>query len=132
MSDAVKIVEKVAWILRDGDGRVLVARSHGKDAYYLPGGKPEPGETERDALVREIREELGVDLVPETVAPAFTVRAAAHGKDAGTEVRMACYTAGHRGTLEPLAEIAELAWLDPAAAAPVSGATRVALDRLLP
>ncbi|MER5784249.1 NUDIX domain-containing protein [Streptomyces mobaraensis] len=131
MSDAVKVVEKVAWILRDGDGRVLVARSHGKDAYYLPGGKPEPGESDRDALVREIREELGVELVPETVAPAFTVRAAAHGKDAGTEVRMACYTAGHRGTPEPHAEIAELAWLDPAGPAPVSGATRAALDRLL-
>ncbi|WP_312018506.1 NUDIX domain-containing protein [Streptomyces sp. I05A-00742] len=124
------VIEKVAWIHREDGGRVLVARSRGKDAYYLPGGKPEPGESDREALVREVREELGVDLVPDTVTPAFTVRAAAHGKPGGTEVRMACYTADHRGTPEPRSEIAELAWLDPAGPAPVSRATRAALDRL--
>ncbi|MFD0385095.1 NUDIX domain-containing protein [Streptomyces stramineus] len=94
------MIEKVAWILSQ-DGRVLAARSRGKDAYYLPGGKPEPGETAHEALIREVREELGVELLPGTIAPAFRVRAPAHGAPDGSEVRMACYTAGHRGTPAP-------------------------------
>ncbi|GHG61792.1 NUDIX hydrolase [Streptomyces griseocarneus] len=125
------MIEKVAWI-RLENGRVLAARSRGKDAYYLPGGKPEPGESAHEALIREIREELGVDLLPETIAPAFTVRAPAHGAPAGTEVRMTCFTADHSGTPAPRGEIAEVAWLSPADRARTSRATRAALDRIWP
>ncbi|MDQ3403632.1 MAG: DNA mismatch repair protein MutT, partial [Actinomycetota bacterium] len=38
------IIDKVAWI-RIERGRMLCARSRGKDAYYLPGGKREHGES---------------------------------------------------------------------------------------
>ncbi|WP_425586024.1 NUDIX hydrolase [Streptomyces thioluteus] len=59
----------MAWI-RIEHGRLLATRSHGRSRFYLPGGKPEPGETAGQALVREIREELGVALDAATVTPA--------------------------------------------------------------
>ena len=50
------------------DGRLLAARRSAPPElagrWELPGGKVEPGETPKDALVRELREELGVDAEP--------------------------------------------------------------------
>lgn len=43
------------------DGRLLLCRAKGGKSTYLPGGHIEFGETGRNALVREVREELGVD-----------------------------------------------------------------------
>ena len=43
------------------DGRLLLCRAKGGRSTYLPGGHVEFGETGRAALVREVREELGVD-----------------------------------------------------------------------
>ena len=57
------LIDKSAW-LHLHDGRILSTRSRGKDRYYLPGGKREPGETDADTLLREIREELTVTLDP--------------------------------------------------------------------
>ena len=43
------------------DGRLLLCRAKGGGSTYLPGGHIEFGETGRAALVREVKEELGVD-----------------------------------------------------------------------
>jgi 8-oxo-dGTP pyrophosphatase MutT (NUDIX family) len=43
------------------DGKILLCRAKGGKSTYLPGGHIEFGETGRDALVREVKEELGVD-----------------------------------------------------------------------
>lgn len=64
----------VAVALIDGDGRVLVQqRPPGKPMaglWEFPGGKIEAGETPEAALVRELSEELGIDVEAACLAPA--------------------------------------------------------------
>lgn len=105
-----RLIDTVAWVLTV-DGRILCARSRGKDVFYIPGGKREPGESSLDALLREVKEELTVDLVPETVRHIGTYEAQAHAQADGVRVRMSCYTARHHGTPMASSEIEELDWL---------------------
>ncbi len=64
----------VAVALVDVDGRVLLQeRPAGKSMaglWEFPGGKIEPGETPEAALVRELKEELGIDTETSCLAPA--------------------------------------------------------------
>ncbi|HEX6356304.1 NUDIX domain-containing protein [Actinophytocola sp.] len=103
-------IDKIAWIHLD-DGRILSTRSRGKNVYYLPGGKREPGETDVDTLVREVDEELAVTINPATAEHLGTFEAQAHGHADGVLVRMTCYTAHHEGTPVPSNEIEEIGWL---------------------
>jgi 8-oxo-dGTP pyrophosphatase MutT (NUDIX family) len=50
----------VSVAIRDGAGRVLLARHVEGDAWLLPGGAIEPGEVPADAALREAREEVGL------------------------------------------------------------------------
>jgi 8-oxo-dGTP diphosphatase len=103
-------IDKLAWI-HLVDGRLLAARSRNKDVYFIPGGKREEGESDVDALSREIREELSVELQPDTIRLLGVFEAQAHGRDEGVMVRMTCYTGEYHGKLQPAAEIEEIAWL---------------------
>ena len=103
-------VHKSAWILIE-NGRILSTKSRGKSVFYLPGGKPEANESPENALVREIKEELTVDLVPETINLMGIFEGQAHGRDVGVKVVMTCFTASYQGKLQPANEIAEIAWL---------------------
>ncbi|MEV4058221.1 NUDIX domain-containing protein [Amycolatopsis sp. NPDC049688] len=123
------MIDKIAW-LHLVDGRILSTRSRGKNVYYLPGGKREPGETDAETLVREIREELDVEITEDSIAAAGTFEAQAHGHAAGTLVRMTCYTAGYRGTLEASSEIEEIAWLGYADRGRVSAVDQLIFDHL--
>ena len=107
----MKEIDKIALIYLK-DGKVLSSLSKGKDTYYLPGGKREGSETDEETLIRECKEELSVDILPETINYFGTFQAQAHGKSEGILVRMTCYTANFIGELIPNSEIRELKWLD--------------------
>jgi 8-oxo-dGTP pyrophosphatase MutT (NUDIX family) len=105
------LIDTVA-LLHVHDRKVLVARSRGKDRWYLPGGKREPGETDEETLRREVREELSVDVLPGTMHHVGTYEGIAHGQQPGTRVRMACYAAEWSGQLRPSGEIEQLDYLE--------------------
>ena len=110
MRTAMTTIDKIAWIHLD-HGKILSTRSRSKDAYYIPGGKREPGETDLDTLVREIDEELTVTINAATARYLGTFQAQAHGHAEGVTVQMTCYTADHHGTPAPSSEIEEISWL---------------------
>jgi len=89
-------------------GRVLAARRSAPAAvagrWEFAGGKVEPGETTAEALVRELREELGVETRALARIPgAWPVRA---------DLELQIWTAELlSGTPEPLQDHSELRWL---------------------
>lgn len=123
------MIDKVAWLYLE-DGRVLGTRSAGKDTFYLPGGKREPGESDVETLVREIREELSVEIDAASARHVGTFEAQAHGHTSGVTVRMTCYTASFEGEPVASAEIEELAWLTTADADRISPVDRIIFAHL--
>ncbi len=70
---SVRLVLVAACALIDPDGRVLIAqRPQGKSMaglWEFPGGKVEAGERPEQSLIRELREELGIVVKEECLAP---------------------------------------------------------------
>lgn len=65
------VIPCVGAVIADSLGRLLlIQRGHepGAGLWSLPGGRVEPGETDAAALVREMREECGLDVVPGELA----------------------------------------------------------------
>jgi 8-oxo-dGTP diphosphatase len=106
-------IEIVAAVIRDAAGRLLLVRKYATRAFMQPGGKREPGEDDLSALSRELCEELG--CVMTSASPLGVFRAPA-ANEAGQEVVAAVYDTVIAGVPAARAEIAELVWLDPAAA----------------
>jgi len=73
-ADKKAIEVSAALIFRDG--KLLIAQRHAKahlgGLWEFPGGKREPGETFEECLVREIREELGVEISVEKLFEELT------------------------------------------------------------
>ena len=114
------------------DRRVLVVRPDDSDAFYLPGGKPEPGETYAEAAARETAEEVGLPVDPAGLTLFTEIDAPAHNRPAGTRVRLICFVGGPDDG-EPAAanEIAELDWFTSADAGRCAPAIRLLLAALV-
>lgn len=102
-----------ACALVDADGRVLIARrpAHKDMAglWEFPGGKVHAGERAEIALIRELKEELGIDVTEACLAP---LTFASHGYEA-FDLLMPLYVCRRwSGTVTPI-EGQDLKWVKP-------------------
>lgn len=103
-------IDKMAWI-EIKNRKILSTRTKGKDTFYFPGGKRDTNETDEQALIREIKEELTVDLLPQTIRFFGKFEAQAHGFPTGINVLMTCYSSDYVGNISTSSEIEEIDWL---------------------
>jgi 8-oxo-dGTP diphosphatase len=88
-------------------GRLLVvSKKAAPDVFYLPGGKPEPGESMRQALARELDEELGVVPVGMRLLGSVNEVAAIER----VPMWMTVFATGLDAEPRPAAELAALGW----------------------
>jgi 8-oxo-dGTP diphosphatase len=71
----MKIIHKVAAVVIQ-DNKFLMVRKKGKDIWTSLGGHMEAGETEEQALIREVKEEMGCDSIIEGKLGDFEAPAA--------------------------------------------------------
>lgn len=109
------VIHVSAVVLRNFSGAVLTVRKAGTERFMLPGGKPEAGENPAETALRECSEELGVDLDRGRLREVgvFRTRAA---NEPGHDVQANVFEHPALVSARPASEIAELRWLDPAAA----------------
>jgi 8-oxo-dGTP pyrophosphatase MutT (NUDIX family) len=66
------VVPSVTAVVPDDDGRILLIHKTDNDLWALPGGGHDKGESIRDTVVREVKEETGYDVEPYTIVGTYT------------------------------------------------------------
>ena len=107
-------IQIVAALISDDEGRVLLVRKRGTQAFMQPGGKRDVGEDDIAALSREIAEELGCGVVIDSIRPLGEFDAVA-ANEPGFFVHANLYRLDVRGEIVPSQEIEQAIWIDPAA-----------------
>jgi 8-oxo-dGTP diphosphatase len=109
----MRLLLVAAVALVDADGRVLIAqRPNGKDMaglWEFPGGKVEAGERPEETLIRELHEELGIDVKEDCLAP---LTFASHAYD-GFHLLMPLYICRRWDGFVQAREAQNLRWVRP-------------------
>jgi 8-oxo-dGTP diphosphatase len=104
MTDNHIVVAAVALVR---DGHVLTVRKRGTHRFMLVGGKLEPGESARDAALRETREEVGLRIEEATLLGEFHSEAA---NEPGHTLHSTVFLVESDAEPVASAEIAEVRW----------------------
>jgi 8-oxo-dGTP diphosphatase len=125
-----RTIKVVAALIRDQDGRVLLVRKRGTQAFMQPGGKRDSGEDDIAALSREVAEEIGCGVVAASWRALGEFDAIA-ANEPGFRVQANVYAVDVTGEITPSREIDAVIWIDPAAPPdiPIAPLTR---DHILP
>lgn len=113
-ANSIKVA--VSALVRDSAGRILMIHRTDNDKYSIPGGGQEVGETVAQAVVREVKEETGIDVEVTQLVGVFSDPAHVIAYDNG-EVRQEysiCFRAKPiSGDLRTSSESKEVAWVEP-------------------
>lgn len=98
--------------LFNAQGQLLTVRKRGTQAWMLPGGKRDGDETPLQALLRELQEELQLDMAAQDFSPLGSFSASA-ANEADTQVHAHVFVAHAplQHAVHPAAELAALQWL---------------------
>jgi 8-oxo-dGTP pyrophosphatase MutT (NUDIX family) len=66
------VVPSVVAAVTDLNGRILLIHKTDNQLWALPGGGHDPGESIRDTVIREVKEEAGYDVEPHTIVGTYT------------------------------------------------------------
>ena len=102
-----KIYKAALALIRNN--KVLMSKNFYIDKYYIPGGTIEENETEVETLIREIKEELSVDIIKDSLKFLGTYEdiATTH-PDSIVQIRL--YLGDVIGELKPSNEVEKLRW----------------------
>lgn len=103
MTETVKL--PTAGLLVIQNKQLLLAFSRNKQAWYLPGGKIDKGETAISGLIREIKEELNLAIDPSELSYYCHISATAYGENNNLIMEQDCYLYELRENINPSNEI---------------------------
>ena len=73
VGNTLLLVPAAVACIRDEEGRILLLRrSDGENLWGFPGGAMEPNERAADAVVREVREEINLDVEPQALIGVYS------------------------------------------------------------
>lgn len=130
------VISIAAAIIRDETGRFLLVRKSGRDLFMLPGGKIEPDETPVQSLVRELEEEIALDI-PVTLPAFFQTMSAPAAFEDGATVTADLFEINFRDLTQasqPMAshEIEEVQWVAyPDTKVPLANLAHCVLDAII-
>lgn len=105
------VLRIAAAIITDATGRTLLVRKRGTTAFMQAGGKIEPGESALQALTRELREEVGLDVDLDTTEYLGSFRADA-ANEPDTVIRAEVFAMTIDRIVVPSEEIEQVIWIE--------------------
>jgi DNA polymerase-3 subunit epsilon len=105
------VLRVAAAIITDAAGRTLLVRKQGTTAFMQAGGKIEPGESALDTLVRELREEVGLEVDLDSTEYLGSFRAEA-ANEPDTVIRAEVFAMATDRIIVPGNEIEQVIWIE--------------------
>ena len=93
------------------DDKILLVKEKREDKFIIPGGVKEKNESDEQALKREIKEELGVDIVDGSLKFIGNFQDVSN-ENKNTLIKMSYYVGEVNGEITPKEEVEKILWFD--------------------